>query len=256
MAAVSANGLTVDLGRHRALAGVDLAVDEGSFVVVAGPNGGGKTTLLRALLGLVAPSSGTVRVFEQPPGRVPPGWIGYVPQFKSLDRSFPALSCELVASGFKHNWPWRVGRRAHDESERALALVGGAHLEHRPLRELSGGELQRVYLARALVRQPRLVLLDEPATGIDVAGESDMYRILDQYSSEQRATILMVTHDWMAAHHHASHALLLNNRVVSYGPAAEALSNANLISAFGHAAHAHEHHGEDWRASTRGGVGR
>jgi len=253
MAAVKTSGLTVDLGKHRALENVDLVVEEGSFVVIAGPNGGGKTTLLRALLGLVAPSSGTAQVFDQPPARVPPGWIGYVPQFKSLDRSFPALSCELVASGIKHSWPWRVSRQAHNEAEKALAMVGGSHLEHRPLRELSGGELQRVYLARALVRQPRLILLDEPATGIDVAGESDMYRILDDYSSTQRATILMVTHDWMAAHHHASHALLLNNRVVSYGLAVQALSNANLISAFGHAAHAHEHHGKNWRDPAPGG---
>jgi zinc transport system ATP-binding protein len=252
MLAIQTDGLVVDLGKHRALAGVDLAIEGGSFVVVAGPNGGGKTTLLRALLGLVAPTAGQVRIFDQPPGRVPPPWIGYVPQFKSLDRSFPALSCELVASGLKQSWPWRVGRRAHDDAEQALALVGGSHLEHRPLRDLSGGELQRVYLARALVRQPRLVLLDEPATGIDVAGESDMYRILDEYSTERQATILMVTHDWMAAHHHASHALLLNSRVISYGPAAQALSNANLISAFGHAAHAHEHHGDNWREPPEG----
>lgn len=248
-------GLTVDLGRHRPLADIDLAIAEGSFVVIAGPNGGGKTTLLRALLGLVTPSTGQVHLFDQPPSRVPPEWLGYVPQFKSLDRSFPALSCELVASGIRRRWPWRIGRRIHEEAEQALALVGGVHLEHRPLRDLSGGELQRVYLARALVRQPRLVLLDEPATGIDIAGESDMYRILDEYSKQRRATILMVTHDWMAAHHHASHALLLNNRVVSYGPAAQALSNANLISAFGHAAHAHEHHGDGWRDQGPGGGG-
>lgn len=255
MLAIQTSGLSVVLGKHRVLTGIDLAIEEGSFVVVAGPNGSGKTTLLKVVLGLLSPSAGQIRVFDRPPAQVPPEWIGYVPQFKSLDRSFPALSCELVASGLGHRWPWRIGRRVHAEAEQALELVGGVHLEHRPLRDLSGGELQRVYLARALVRQPRLILLDEPATGIDVSGESDMYRILDGYSRSRQATILMVTHDWMAAHHHASHALLLNGRVVGYGPAAQALSSANLISAFGHAAHAHIHHGESWQDAGEGGPG-
>lgn len=255
MLAVKTSDLTVDLGTHRALENLKLAIDEGSFVVIAGPNGAGKSTLLKAILGLLEPSGGEITVFGKLPGQSPPDWIGYVPQIKSLDRSFPALSCELVVSGLNRRWPWRVGRDAHDAAEQALAMVGGSHLEHRPVRELSGGELQRVYLARALVRQPRLILLDEPATGIDIAGESDMFRILDEYHRQRQATILMVTHDWMATHHHASHALLLNRRLISYGPAQDSLSTDNLITAFGHTAHAHDHHGEDWHHPGQEGGG-
>ncbi|MBN2082617.1 metal ABC transporter ATP-binding protein [bacterium] len=239
MYAVETTALSVDLGIHRALENVDLQVEAGSFVVITGPNGAGKSTLLRAILGLVPVSGGDVRVFDKPPAQVARESVAYVPQIKTLDRSFPALSCELVASGFCHRWPWRVSRRAHGAAVEALELVGGAHLAHRPLSELSGGELQRVYLARALVRDPALILLDEPATGIDMAGESDMYRILDDYHHRSDVTILMVTHDALAAHHHASHALLLNRRVISYGPAREALAPEYLGQAFGHGAHTH-----------------
>ena len=239
MYAIETTGLTVDLGIHRALEGVDLRVETGSFVVITGPNGAGKSTLLRVILGLVHFSTGSVQVFGKPPAQVSRDALAYVPQIKTLDRSFPALSCELVASGFCHRWPWRVSHQAHSAAVEALELVGGVHLAHRPLSELSGGELQRVYLARALVREPSLILLDEPATGIDMAGESDMYRILDDYHRHRTVTILMVTHDALAAQYHASHALLLNRRVISYGPAREALAAEQLGQAFGHGMHTH-----------------
>ena len=231
--------LSVVLGTHLALDEVDLRVEHDDFVVIAGPNGAGKSTLLRALLGLLQPSSGVVRIFGKVPSRIRPGLIGYVPQIKKLDRSFPALSCELVASGLTHRWPWRVTQAAHDRAVEALMIVGGLHLEHRPVKALSGGELQRVYLARALVRKTHLVLLDEPATGIDIAGESDMYSILDEYHRKREAAILMVTHDWMAARHHASRVLVMNRRVIHYGPPAEALSVEHLVQAFGHGSHFH-----------------
>ena len=239
MQAIEISGLSVSLGTHQVLIDVSLSVEPGSFVAIAGPNGAGKSTLLEVLLGLVPPKSGRLRIFEQPLDRVAPEWIGYVPQIKTLDRSFPALSCELVASGLSRRWPWRVCRTDHNAAVEYLELVGAGHLAHRPLRALSGGELQRVYLARALVRRPRLILLDEPATGVDVSGERDMYHILDDYHRRAEATTLMVTHDWVTALHHASHALLLDRRVISYGPPAAALSHAHLVQAFGHSQHAH-----------------
>jgi len=121
----------------------------------------------------------------------------------------------------------------------AMRQTGVEELADRKADTLSGGELQRVYLARALVRRPRLILLDEPATGVDVSGERDMYHILDDYHRRAEATTLMVTHDWVTALHHASHALLLDRRVISYGPPAAALSHAHLVQAFGHSEHAH-----------------
>jgi zinc transport system ATP-binding protein len=99
--------------------------------------------------------------------------------------------------------------------------------------------LQRVYLARALARRPKLLLLDEPAAGVDIAGEADMYHLLDAYRRERGATIVMVTHDWAGALHHASRALLLNRGLLAYGPPQEVLTDANLRLAFGHLGHSH-----------------
>jgi zinc transport system ATP-binding protein len=242
VAALETQGLAVRFHDHLALADVTFAVPEGAFMAVVGPNGSGKSTLIRVLLGIVPPSAGAVRLYGRLPSEVPPEWLGYVPQLKTLDRTFPALAVELVATGLRRCWPGLVGAGARREALAALEAVGAAHLADRPSGRLSGGELQRVYLARGLVRRPRLVVLDEPATGIDVAGEADMYRFLDAYHRANAATIVMVTHDLEAAHHHASHVLVLNQRQISFGSPDAALGEASLRRAFGHVGHAHAMH--------------
>lgn len=237
--AIDVEALSVRLGRHLALDRLTLALPEGAFLAILGPNGGGKTTLLKVLLGLIAPNEGRARVFGQAPADVAPQWIGYVPQVKTLDRSFPALSLELVVSGLRARWPARIGRSERQAALEALGRVGAAHLADRPIAQLSGGELQRVFLARSFARGPRLVLLDEPAAGMDVAGEADMYALLEAYQRTSGATVLMVTHDWEAARHHAGHVLVLNRRAISFGPPAAALGEAFMRQAFGHIGHDH-----------------
>jgi zinc transport system ATP-binding protein len=238
--AVEVDNLSVRLGEHVALSGVNLAIPENAFVAIVGPNGGGKSTLLKVLLGLLPPTTGRVRIWGRAPDEVPPELIGYVPQVKTMDRTFPALSIELVMTGVTRRWPWSPRRQAREEAMAALARVGAAHLAQRPLAKLSGGELQRVYLARSMVRRPKLVMLDEPATGIDAIGEADMYHMLEAYQEESVATLLMVTQDWHAATHHADLVLLLNRAQVSFGPPREALREDNLRAAFGHVGHPHE----------------
>ncbi|MGQ9510416.1 MAG: metal ABC transporter ATP-binding protein [Thermaceae bacterium] len=238
MDALILEGVTVRFGEFEPLRGVSLRVPEGAFVAIVGPNGAGKSTLLKVLLGLV-PYRGEVRVLDQSPERLDPYLVGYVPQIKTFDRSFPALSLELVVSGLRRAWPFRVTPREKDLALSALEGVGALELAHRPLGRLSGGQLQRVYLARALVRNPRLLLLDEPATGIDRLGEEDLYRLLEAYQARSGGTILMVTHDWEAAYHHASHVLVLNREVIGFGPPKKALSEDCLRRAFGHLGHAH-----------------
>lgn len=237
--AVEAEQLTVRFGDHLALEDVTLTVPAGAFVAIVGPNGAGKSTLLKAFLGLVRPSSGRVRVLGRTPEKVDPRQIGYVPQFKTLDRTFPALAEELVASGLRRAWPSRItpGERARVRA--ALERVGAGRLIGRSVSRFSGGELQRVYLARAFVRRPQLVMLDEPATGIDVLGEADMYRLLEDYQQEMGATLLMITHDWEAAYHHATHVIVLNRRLIGFGPPERAFSERCLREAFGHVGHAH-----------------
>lgn len=237
--AVYLDQVSVKLGEHLVLEDLSLEIPEGGFIAIIGPNGAGKTTFLRLLLGLLRPSAGQVQIFKKHASQVPPAWIGYVPQIKTLDRTFPALSVELVISGLKQRWPGRI--RADERSQALLALerVNATHLANRPLARLSGGELQRVYLARSLVRSPRLVMLDEPAAGIDAVGEADMYRLLESYQQDNKATVLMITHDWHVAKHHASHVLVLNRHKIGFGPPERALSEECLRRAFGHIGHTH-----------------
>ncbi len=237
--AVAVGDLSVRFGEHWALEDVTFSAPEGTFMAILGPNGSGKTTLLKVLLGLVRPTHGQAMLHGNPPADLSPSQVGYVPQMKSLDRTFPARALELVASGLRFCWPMWLGAADRRRALDALDRVGAAHLASRQISHLSGGELQRVYLARTFIHSPRLVLLDEPATGIDAPGEADLYRILDSYRSESGATILMITHDWEVAYHHADRVLLLNRRCVAYGPPEEALREEPLRAAFGHVGHAH-----------------
>lgn len=236
---VDVENLNVTFHDHRSLEDLNLRIQQNEFVTIVGPNGAGKSTFLKVLLGLIQPAKGTVRIFGRTPQNVPPAWIGYVPQVKTMDRSFPALSIELVLTGINGRWPWRFKKSEYQKSLEAMERVGAAHLAERRLSRLSGGELQRVCLARSIVREPKLVMLDEPATGIDVVGEADLYRLLEIYQKDSGATIMMVTHDWHAATHHADQVLLLNNKQISFGTPGQALTEENLRLAFGHIGHKH-----------------
>lgn len=217
---------------------ISFALEEGRFLAVVGPNGAGKSTLIKVALGLVTPSRGTVSLLGRTPGAVP-AEIGYVPQLKTFDRTFPATTLELVVSGSRRRWPARITRAEHEMAREALQKVGALHLDRRPLSKLSGGELQRVFLARALVRRPRIVLLDEPATGVDFLAEHDLYDLLEAYQQQSGATLVMVTHDLAVARFHADRVLVVNRRVHGYGPPAQVLDDDRLRLAFGHVGHGH-----------------
>jgi zinc transport system ATP-binding protein len=236
---VEVKDLPVAFDNHYPLDDLNLSISKNEFIAIVGRNGAGKSTFLKVLLGLISPSRGEVRLFQKSPDNVPPEWVGYVPQVKTMDRSFPALSIELVLTGIDGRWPWRLGKNRNEKAIQAMERVGAAHLAERQISKLSGGELQRVCLARSIVREPKLVMLDEPATGIDVVGEEDLYRLLENYQKENAATVIMVTHDWHAATHHADKVLLLDNKQISFGPPDQALSEDNLRLAFGHIGHKH-----------------
>jgi zinc transport system ATP-binding protein len=237
---IQIKNLSLSYGDIKVLENIDLTIPENSFVSIVGPNGAGKTTLMKILLGLIKINSGDVKIFGKVPNEVDPAFIGYVPQIKTMDRSFPAIAIELVTSGITRRWPWFVKGHKKQKSLDALSLVKATNLANRTLSELSGGELQRVCLARSIVRNPKLVVLDEPATGIDAIGEADLYNLLEAYQEKSGATILMITHDWHVANHHSDFVLLLNRKQVSFGPPAEALSEENLRIAFGHIGHLHK----------------
>ena len=237
--ALRLEGLTVRFGRQVVLDGLDVTVPTGAFVSIVGPNGAGKSTLFRVILGLQAPSAGRVEVLGRPPQALPRGALGYVPQLKTQDRSFPALSIELVVTGLVGRWPVRIDEDTRIRAMAALDQVGAGNLAHRPIGQLSGGQIQRVYLARSLASKPKMLLLDEPGTGIDTVGMADLHHALEDYQHESGGTVLMVTHDWESAYHHATHVLLLARECVAFGPPREALAEVNLRRAYGHTEHHH-----------------
>jgi zinc transport system ATP-binding protein len=238
---VHVHHVDVRFGEAQVLDDVTFDLDAGQFLAIVGPNGAGKSTLVKVALGLLRPQRGHAALFGRDAGDVPER-IGYVPQLKTFDRTFPATAVELVVTGLRRSWPGRVSRLEREQAHAALAQVGAERLSDRPLARLSGGELQRVYLARALAREPAFVLLDEPATGVDYLAEHDLYDLLERYQARTGATVAMVTHDLAAARYHATRVLVLNRRVFGFGLPDDVLCDACLQEAYGHVGHAHVPH--------------
>jgi zinc transport system ATP-binding protein len=241
--AIEAERVSVRFGDFDALRGVSFAVPECAFVALIGPNGAGKTTLLNVVLGLQKIDHGSVRMFGNAPEALPPEALGYIPQVKTIDRSFPGRALELVITGIRRTWPLRISAADRAAALAAMERTGIARVADRPIAKLSGGELQRVYLARALVRNPKLLVLDEPGAGMDIAGEAEMYHILEHYRRDRGATVLMITHDWEGARTHASHVLLMDRGLAAFGAPAEVAREDRLLQVFGYAGHKAASHG-------------
>jgi zinc transport system ATP-binding protein len=198
---ISARGILLSRGGRTLLQDVDIDVAPGEIVTLIGPNGAGKTTLVRVLLGILLPNRGEVK-------RKAGLSVGYVPQRLEVDRSIPLTVARFVA----------LGRRASAaEIERALAEVGAQALLERQLTELSGGELQRVVLARALVRSPELLVLDEPVRGVDYAGEAELYTLIGRLRSERGFGVLLVSHDLHIVMAQSDRVICLNHHVCCSG---------------------------------------
>jgi zinc/manganese transport system ATP-binding protein len=190
------SGVSVSLAGRPILTGIDLTVAPGQFVGVIGPNGAGKTTLLRLILGLVAPTAGSVRLLGEP-ARRGSRHIGYVPQRDAEEIDMPLRARDLVALGLDgERWglplPSRERRRKVDAM---LERVGAMHYADAPVGELSGGERQRLLVAQALVAQPRLLLLDEPLSNLDIASARETVRLVRELATERRIGVLLVAHD-------------------------------------------------------------
>lgn len=191
---VSLRAVTAGYEGRVQLRDASLSVGDRDFVGIVGPNGGGKTTLLRIVLGLLRPMAGRVDYATSANGGQPPR-MGYLPQYNAIDRDFPISALDAVVTGFAAaTTPFAHNARRHRElAAEALASVGAADLARRPVGALSGGQLQRVLMARALVGRPELLVLDEPDTYIDAAFREQMHAMLD--SLRRRCAILMVSHD-------------------------------------------------------------
>ncbi len=206
---------SVDLGGTSVLQHIALVVYEGDFLAIVGPNGGGKTTLLRVILGLQKLSGGSVRVFGKAPADVR-SRIGYVPQRLFFDRDFPVTVLDVVLMGrlSKKRMFARYTSKDRKMAEDVLETVGLLSLKNRSVGGLSGGELQRLLIGRALIGEPDLLLLDEPTASIDPEMKTSIYDLLD--SMKERMTIILVTHDTGAVSRHVSRIACLNCSMVMH----------------------------------------
>lgn len=201
-----------------AIEAISLKIWPGQFVAIVGPNGGGKTTLLRTILGALRPSRGKVSVRGKEIRQPESGTIGYVPQLEAIDWNFPITVEEVILMGLfpRNHWFRRIDRREREKLHDVMARLNLADLGKRHIRELSGGQQQAVFLGRALMGEPELILLDEPTAGLDIRSRDDVIHFLHEIN-HQGVAIVITAHDlnWVAAH--LPWAVCLNRRVIAEG---------------------------------------
>ncbi len=236
--AVKVTGLAHAFGRHQVLESLTFEVPAGIFFIIIGPNGSGKTTLLKLLTGLLPPQTGRIDVLERAIDAYPPRQlarrIAYVPQQAPSGFAFRALDIVMM------------GRAPHlgllgleSPADRALALQAmelthTAHLARRPVDQLSGGEQQRVFIARAICQEPQILLLDEPTASLDMSHQVRIMDVLENLKAERRLTVVMVSHDLNMAAMYADTLLLLDRgRAARLGPPRQVLDYALLEKVYG-----------------------
>ncbi|HOA73069.1 MAG TPA: metal ABC transporter ATP-binding protein [Phycisphaerae bacterium] len=249
--ALRLRNVSVTLGGVQILSNVTAQPAVGALNAIIGPNGAGKTTLLRAILGLV-PYTGTIQIGQTVEGE--PLRLGYVPQRLDFDRGMPISVLDFMCAGLQRRPVWLGhSRTARSVAAKYLAQVGGSGWEHKSLGRLSGGELQRVLLAMALSHEPDILLLDEPVSGVDVAGEELFCDLLGSLQQQGRYTMLLVSHDLSIVTQHAQYVICLNQTVQCQGDAVTTLTAENLRALYRqdvslyehtgtHEGHAHKHH--------------
>jgi zinc transport system ATP-binding protein len=239
-AALRLEGVSLRRNGRTVLEDVNLSLEPGETLALLGPNGSGKTTLLRVILGLVPPDTGRVRIFDEPPARAR-GHVGYVPQHARFDPDFPIRVLDVVLMGRLHarGLLRRFGPEDRRIAREALALVEMTDCADRAIGALSGGQLQRVLIARALAVKPRLLLLDEPMSSLDERIGVSLWDLLGELAREM--TVVLVSHDIGAVSQHVRSVACLNRRLFMHP--SRALTADLIESAYGPSvsAIAHDH---------------
>ncbi len=224
--------LGVTFGQNRILEDVNLHVHCGQFTAVIGPNGAGKTTLLKAILGEV-PHTGHVHFIDSAGQRPDRPLLGYVPQKLEFDATAPVSVRDLFAGAAGRRPVWLgIGRNDRSRAKEVLDTVQAGHLLDRKLGQLSGGELQRVLLAMAITPVPNLLLLDEPVSGVDLAGIELFYKMVSQLRRDYHLSIILVSHDLATVAQFADRIVFLNRTVIADGTPRQVLSNQAVRQAF------------------------
>jgi ABC-type Mn2+/Zn2+ transport system ATPase subunit len=247
--AVVARKLSVRYDDFTALVDASFSVHYGEALGIVGPNGSGKSTLLKTIAGLLLPSGGELSVLGHAPRVLPAGTIAYVPQVEAVDWSFPATVWDVVAMGrFSHLHFWQHFR-SNDRAivRRALEAVGMHELAGRRIANLSGGQQQRAFVARAIAQEPKLLLLDEPTTGVDAATEEALRKIVRELVAGG-LPVLMATHDLDRVDDWFDRLLVLDRRVLALGTPREVVETGAYSAirehthTHGHLRHDHEPH--------------
>lgn len=223
---------------------ISFIVNEGDLLGIIGPNGAGKTTLFSCMLGLLSGYRGKIRIFGQDIEKDKKVFqkVGYIPQKKSIDPAFPATVKEIVSLG--------IAREKKDSKEKvasAIETVGLAEKAEVRIGELSGGQQQRVLIAKAIVNDPQLLILDEPATGIDLETQNKFYAMIKRLNQERRIPIIWASHDLDAVSKLASSVACVNRSMFFHGKTREFFENPELLKAYSEASmqahmHLHDHH--------------
>ncbi|HJA74811.1 MAG TPA: ABC transporter ATP-binding protein [Candidatus Limosilactobacillus gallistercoris] len=210
MAVVSVEDLNVAYGNHQVISDLSFTVNEGDFMVVIGENGVGKTTLVRALLGLIKPHSGEIDV---PASNL----IGYVPQFRNIDEEYPLSIRDFVSLNVKKpGFPW-LSKKERAKVDRMIRMTDLTAIADRPLGLASGGEKQRAYLAQALLRSPKLLILDESTASLDNEMKYELLDLVTRFQQEN-LSVMFITHDWDLARHFGTRYLQMMPNGYSEGP--------------------------------------
>jgi zinc/manganese transport system ATP-binding protein len=232
--AVRVERVTLAYGRRRIWTDLSIDVAPGSFIAILGPNGAGKTSLLRAILGLVAPTSGRIEMFGRPPRRGDPG-IGYVPQHQHFDAETPLRGRDLVRLGLDGH-RWGIGLPNAESSARVARAIGSvesAAYADAPIGRLSGGEQQRLRIAQALVSEPQILLCDEPLASLDLRHQRGITGLLRDWRQRSGGTILFVTHDVNPVLQLVDRVLFVVNGRWAAGTPDEVLTTEQLSALYG-----------------------
>jgi zinc/manganese transport system ATP-binding protein len=233
-AAIVAEGLAASYGARPIWSGATFSVPAGSFTAVLGPNGSGKSTLIRMILGQLAPARGTLEVLGGPPHRGNPS-IGYVPQGSSFDPDLSIRGRDFVGLGIDgHRWGVRLTGRGSAEAQARAAIesVGASGYADRSVGKVSGGEQQRLLLAQALVGRPRLLVMDEPLSHLDVRNQRAMVQLISEVARERSLTVLLIAHDVNQLLAHIDRVLYIAQGRLAMGKPEEIITSQRLTEIY------------------------
>ncbi|MGE0404196.1 MAG: metal ABC transporter ATP-binding protein [Kofleriaceae bacterium] len=238
-------GVSIEIRGRTIIDDVSFWIPKGEFVCLCGPNGAGKSTLLKAILGLLPVAAGRIRIGGQTVDEAHHK-IGYVPQRKGFDRDFPARAVDLIVAALRGKWPVRIREDEREKAKAVLDKIGGRRLLDKPLAGLSGGETQRVFLARALITDPSLVILDEPTAGVDARGRAELLELMTTISRSDELAAILVTHNLAAVAQTAERIVYIEaGRLLCWGLPGELLGQSSLTALAFQARDHHAHAPDD-----------